>query len=141
MNHAEERWRLLCEIRGLLSQGWFYKGSFPGESQSECRTTECSDLLGLVAELCGDCDRMADALNAILLSAMRLNLGTETLKQLIGLDLVALAKMHTELARGLAATGNRALDIIGGTYNGTQRQQFDIDNGTETPDSQRVPSD
>jgi hypothetical protein len=80
---------------------------------------------------------MADALNAILLTARTLGIGTNTLKQLTGLDLVALAQMHTELAQGLAAIGNRALDIIGEHNNGTQRQQFE--RRTATADSQRIP--
>lgn len=129
-------WQLLDQLQGLLMQGWFYQGSKPGRSQSESRTTECADLLALVAELCGDTQRMADALNEILVSAIALEMGTEALRKLTGIDLVKLAQMYQQLAMDLATAGNRALDTIGGNYNDTQREQFA---GTKTTDAQCLP--
>lgn len=132
--HVRKCWELVDHLRGVLDQGWFYKGSAPGRDQSECRTTECSDLLGLVAELCADCRGMADELNDILVSSVALDMGTETLRKLSGVDLVALAQMYAQLGADLATAGNRALDTIGETYNGTERQQF----GTTATEPQRL---
>lgn len=129
-------WQLLDQLHALLSQGWFYQGSHPGRSQSECRSTECADLLALVAELCGDSQRMADELNEILVAAIALEMGTDTLRKLTGVDLVTLAQMYQQLAADLATAGNRALDTIGANYNGTKREQFA---GTKAPDTQCLP--
>lgn len=127
MAESREKCReLLDHVHGLLDQGWFYQGSAPGRSQSECRVTECSDLLGLVAELCGDCQRMAEALDGLLAEAKALNIGPTELRKFVGVDLVALATMHRKLAQDLAQAGNRALDTIGANSDGTteRRQQF-----------------
>lgn len=132
---VEQCWRLLDELRGLLSQGWYYVGAEPGRSQSECRKTECSDLLGLVAELCADSQRVADALGNILTTAVRLQIGTETIRNLVGIDVVTLTMMHEQLAEDLAAAGNRALDTIG-KNDGTKR----FTTRTKAPESQRIPS-
>jgi hypothetical protein len=127
LERKERCWRLLDDLRGLLDQGWFYQGSKPGRSQSECRTTECADLLAIVAELCGDCQRMADALNEMLVQTVALEMGTEALRKVTGVNLVSLAHMYEGLARDLAAAGNHALDTIGDKHNVTKREQFRIE--------------
>jgi hypothetical protein len=132
---VEECWQLLDRLRGLLSQGWYYAGSEPGRSQSECRKTECADILALTAELCADSKRMADALGNILIEAVRLKIGTETIRNLVGVDIVTLTMMYEQLADDLAAAGNRALDTIGKNNGDTQRFPR-----TTAPDSQRLPS-
>lgn len=132
---VEQCWQLLDALRGLLSQGWYYVGAEPGRSQSECRKTECSDLLGLVAELCADSKRVADALGNILVAAVKLQIGTETIRNLVGVDIVTLTMMHEQLAEDLAAAGNRALDTIG-KNDGTKR----FTARTQAPESQCLPS-
>lgn len=113
---------LIDRIQGLLDQGWFYTGSPPGRGLSERRVTECSDLLGLVAELCGDCQKMADALEQLLLEAAELDVTPDQLRKVVGVDLVSLGAMHNALAHDLAAAGSRALDMIGDSDGKKQRR-------------------
>lgn len=101
------------QLEGLLGQGWFYHGSSPGRDQSECRVTECFDLLSLLAELIGDIQRMADACDAIIKEAQDLGLSEDTINTLSGMDLGQFARAHERLAKELAEAANRTVDLIG----------------------------
>lgn len=123
-------WTFLDRVRGILEQGWFYVGAPPGRSQSETRTTECSDFLGLVAELCGDCQRMGEALAVLAAEATALELTVEEVRKFVGVDLAVLSRMHLQLSADLSAAGSRALDTIGESLDAT------TDRRTETTDTQ-----
>jgi hypothetical protein len=114
-------WQLLDHARGLLDQGWFYKGSYPGRDQSECRVTECLDLLGLLAELVGDVQRMGEACEALADEGKELGIPPADLRKLLGVDLARLAAVYTQLAKELSTAGNRAIDSLSGTAH-TERQ-------------------
>lgn len=100
-------------VHGLLGQGWFYQGSPPGRDQSECRITECFDLLALLAELIGDIQQFAEACEGFVVEGRELLMSEETLKLLIGLDLAKMAEAHRRLAVELSTAANRAVDLIG----------------------------
>lgn len=100
-------------VQGLLGQGWFYQGSAPGRDQSECRITECFDLLALLAELVGDIQRMGDACEAFVVEGKALGLSTQAINAMVGVDLAKLAIAHQQLATELSAAGNRAVELVG----------------------------
>lgn len=116
MNLQEQSAKLatfIDQVQGLLGQGWFYQGSAPGRDQSECRITECFDLLALLAELIGDIQRMGDACESFVTESKTLGLSKNALNALVGVDLAKLALTHQQLAKELSVAANRAVDLVG----------------------------
>lgn len=116
MNLQEQSAKLatfIDHVQGLLGQGWFYQGSAPGRDQSECRITECFDLLALLAEIIGDIQRMGDACEGFVTESKELGLSQLALNALVGVDLAKLALAHQQLAKELSAAANRAVDLVG----------------------------